>query len=194
MTTHSIEIDQEVFQALQRRARPFLDTPNDVLRQLLLTALPTPKTPAAAPPATLRDHMNTEALLSVDADSFVREVVAKEFGAGFRRRAPYRMMYEDGDRLVYFQNFSKEANHLWYRITKNPWKDLRSGRKTSFVCFTNPVERYVYLIPVADIKERVQRAGWSRDYLEVNIDPASSRWTELDWDLSGYRKVLGRPA
>jgi hypothetical protein len=26
-------------------------------------------------------------------------------------------------------------------------------------------------------------------YLEVNIDPASARWTELDWDLTQYRRA-----
>lgn len=97
-------------------------------------------------------------------------------------------MYEDARNLVYFQNFNKEASHLWYRITTRPWKQLRSERKAAWVCLTNPVERYAYLVPVADIKERVHRSGWSRDYLEVNVDPASSRWTELDWDLSEYRR------
>lgn len=32
----TIEIDEEVFGFLQKKARPFIDTPNDVLRRLLL--------------------------------------------------------------------------------------------------------------------------------------------------------------
>ena len=194
MKAHSIDVDGEVFEALQRRARPFLDTPNDVLRRFLLSASASGGSPSATNPPTARASMPNEAVLSVDADTFVREVISREFGTRLSRRAPYRMMYEDSDRLVYFQNFSKEADHLWYRITANPWKELRSSRKPSFVCFTNPVERYAYVIPVADIKEQVQRARWSRDYLEVNIDPGTSRWTELNWDLSKYRKAFGRPA
>ena len=34
---HKIEVDEEVFEELQRRAKPFVDTPNDVLRRALLT-------------------------------------------------------------------------------------------------------------------------------------------------------------
>jgi hypothetical protein len=34
--THRIDVDEEVFEELQRRAKPFIDTPNDVLRRALL--------------------------------------------------------------------------------------------------------------------------------------------------------------
>ena len=193
MTNHAIEIDPEIFQLLQREARPFLDTPNDVLRRLLLS--PTSAIPKQSPPPpapTPVTPMRTSTVTSADPKAFVREILSREFGAGFKRRRPYRMMYEDAERLVYFQNFSKEAAHLWYRITANPWKELKSSRKNAWICFTNPVERYAYLIPVADIKERAHHSGWSRDYLEVNVDPGSSRWTELNWDVSEFRKLFGR--
>lgn len=194
---HPIEVDAEIFQLLQQKARPFLDTPNDVLRRLLLrlpeptsrpntSSAPTEVTPV---PATVQPIAN--------ADAFVREILLKEFGAGFRRVAPYRMMYESvhdlhPDQLIYFQNFNKAADHLWFRVTANPWKRLRSTKKHAWICFTNPTERYAYLIPVADVIERVHRSGWSKDYLEVNIDPGNSRWTELNWDLSEYRKLFLR--
>jgi len=37
MQEQSIEIDQEVFNFLKKQAEPFVDTPNDVLRRLLLS-------------------------------------------------------------------------------------------------------------------------------------------------------------
>src|SRR5438270_636737 len=57
----AIEIDDEVFAQLQNRARPFIDTPNDVIRRLLAeveavapsasaTPIPTTTTPRDVPP------------------------------------------------------------------------------------------------------------------------------------------------
>jgi len=194
MTEHSIEVDAEIFQLLQQQARPFIDTPNDVLRRLLLSPAEEPngrKFLATQGPVY---PMPASSQPPVPVEAFVREIISKQFGVGFRRVAPYRMMFQDGDRLIYFQNFNKAAAHLWFRITPRPWKSLRAKAKSAWVCFTNPAERYAYLIPVADVIERVHRSGWSRDYLEVNIDPGSSQWTELNWDLSEYRKLFGRGA
>ena len=36
MKKHTIEVDEEVFEALQELATPLVDTPNSVLRRLLL--------------------------------------------------------------------------------------------------------------------------------------------------------------
>jgi hypothetical protein len=191
MVMHSIEVDDEVFRILQGEARPFFDTPNDVLRRLLLRR-PEQTSRPNIPPTPTVPAMPITAHPTGSPDAFVRQVLSKEFGAGFRRVAPYRMMYQDADRLIYFQNFNKAADHLWFRIASKPWKRLRQNGKNAWICFTNPAERYAYLLPVADIIERVHRSGWSRDYLEVNIDPGSSNWTELKWDLSDYRKVYGR--
>jgi len=185
-----IEVDSEVFGHLQQHARPLLDTPNDVLRRLLLgeradsvTASPT-RGPMEQPVST------TLFRAPADVESFVQSLLRSNFSGTFRRRSPYRMMFESEADLVYFQNFNKESDHLWYRITDSPWKDLRSSGKAAWVAFTNPAEHFAFLVPVTDIEDRCQRAAWTRTYLEVNIDPATSRWTELDWDLSKYRKVL----
>jgi len=45
-TMRAIEIDEEIWKALQERARPFEDTPNDVLRRVLLGF---PESPSLAP-------------------------------------------------------------------------------------------------------------------------------------------------
>lgn len=36
MQKHTIEIDEEIFELLKKQAEPFVDSPNDVLRRLLL--------------------------------------------------------------------------------------------------------------------------------------------------------------
>jgi hypothetical protein len=97
-------------------------------------------------------------------------------------------MFESPEQLVYVQNFNKRSDHLWYRVTENPWRELQASKKTSWVCFTNPAERFAYVIPVSDVSRRVQEQNWPRDYLEVNIDPVASRWVELDWKIEQYLK------
>lgn len=46
----AIEIDEEVFDALKRHAEPFVDTPNDVLRRLLLQVHAKPKASGGSMP------------------------------------------------------------------------------------------------------------------------------------------------
>ena len=189
MTKNTIEVDDDVFSLLQENARPLLDTPNDVLRRLLLNEKQERGTPMLQPSQPDECRSPRPASDAPRSEAFVRQIIAKEFGGGFRRLGRYRMMFQGEDRLVYFQNYNKETDHLWYRVTKDPWKLLKANGRNAWICFTNPAERYAYLIPVADVIAKVHRAGWSRDYLEVNIDPGTSRWTELNWDLSDYRKV-----
>lgn len=126
-----------------------------------------------------------------NVDAFVGEFMKREFGAELARRGRYRLMFESPERLVYVQNFNKRSDHLWYRITENPWRELQASKKPAWLCFTNPVERYAYVIPVEDVIKRSRSKHWSRDYLEVNINPVASRWIELDWKIEQYLKHLG---
>lgn len=121
---------------------------------------------------------------------FVREFLMSHFRSAFEKQSPYHMMFESQDFLVYFQNFNKESDHLWYRVTEKPWKELRASRKAAWIVLTNPAERFGFVLSVVDIKNQVQRAGWSRNYLEININPSLSRWSELNWDLTKYKKWL----
>lgn len=183
----SIDVDQEIFEFLQRRATPFVDKPNDVLRRLLLEVGPEePSLPQAPVRSTAEERALRRTGAPVSADAFVSRVIRLQFGDGFRRRAPYRMMFESRDGLLYFQNFNKATDHLWYRVTENPWRDLAAARKKAWLCLSNPAEGYCYVIPVAEILAHVERAGWDRPYLEINLDPATSRWSELDWRLDDY--------
>jgi len=184
MSNHtSIQVDADVFAFLQKHARPFVDTPNDVLRRLLLGVPEDPTSPEVRMPALVSRS-------EVSVDGFVNELLRQKFGAGFRRRMPYRMMFESTDALVYFQNFNKESDHLWYRITENPWRELQASTTSAWICLSNPAERFAYVLPIAEIQRHVERARWARPYLEVNIDPATSRWTELDWHLDEFFERL----
>jgi len=186
-----IDVDQEVFEFLQRQATPFVDSPNDVLRRLLLReapeAEPRPEIPVRSTAVERSDaRRGLTVSPDVSVEAFVDGVVRQRFGDGFKRRAPYRMMFESRNAVLYFQNFNKETNHLWYRVTENPWRDLQSSKKEAWLCLSNPAEGYCYVIPVKEIQARVQRARWGRPFLEINIDPATSRWSELDWKLDDY--------
>ena len=127
---------------------------------------------------------------SLDPEHFVRELIDRQFGSGLVRRPPYRLMFESKDKLVYVQNFNKRSERLWYRVTEKPWKELQSIKKEGWVCFTNPAQRYAYVIPAADIQIKLKASPWKRSYLEVNIDPASHRWVELEWNIQKYLKIF----
>jgi hypothetical protein len=183
--TYSIVVDRDVFEFLQKHAMPLVDSPNDVLRRLLLGDLGSGTRKEELPMSTATIGP-PHSVGSVSAEGFVEVVLRERFGTDFRRVSPYRMMFESSKVLVYFQNFNKETDHLWYRITENPWRVLTSSKKEAWVCLTNPAERFAYIIPVEAIQSCVMRTRWSRTFLEINIDPASSRWTEFDWRIEKY--------
>jgi len=79
---------------------------------------------------------------------------------------------------------------LWYRIDDKALVKLRTSEKNTFVAFTSPRDKSAYLIPLADITLAIEKADWNRDYLEVHIDTTTSRWSELNWDISQFRRDL----
>jgi hypothetical protein len=101
------------------------------------------------------------------------------------------MMFESEKEIVYFQNFNKRNTpNLWFRLNKTPLSILRASAKKAFVCLTNPAERYGFIIPLKEIDNRIRQTGWQREELEVNIDPADSRWRELSWKLNQFEVRL----
>ncbi len=179
-----IEIDNEVFEFLKSKAEAFVDTPNSVLRRLLLGVRAVEKDD---PSSQLHD-LGERKVDTEGTEEFIQTILSTEFENALRRRKPYRMMYEGDGRTVYFQNYNKESDKLWYRITAKPWKELQSGGENSLLCLTNPTERVAYMIPMPSIVAQVERSGWDRDYLEINIDHIRSRWIELDWPIRDYLK------
>jgi hypothetical protein len=129
---------------------------------------------------------SSEAPPAPDPDAFVQELLQRKFPGNFRRRPPYQFMFESSEQIVYVQNFNKKATHLWYRVNEKPWQQLQSRSSKGWLCLTNPTERYVYIFPVSDLQTQLKQSDWSRTYLEVNIDPASHRWIELDWKIAKY--------
>lgn len=198
----TIEVDSQVMDLLARHATPFVDTPNTVLRRLLaidggvagdeLSLRPT--SPSRQPELTRPTRGRTSQRLGGDEEKgdrreFIARILAAEFGGQFKVRSPYQMLFESDEQLVYFQNFNATGSHnLWFRLNERPLAILRESSKAAFVCLTNPAEGFAFLLPIDDVLEHARRANWSRSELEVNIDPATSKWREFEWDLTRYRK------
>lgn len=179
-----IDVDQDVFEFLQKNAIPFVDTPNTVLKRLLkIGNISSPTTKETK--ATMTTINSTS---GIDTNDFVRKVLEKEFPEGYQRKSPYRFMFETPNYLIYFQNFNQPSATLWYRITKKPLQVLRNSGKECFICLTNPAEGIAYQIPLKDIESRLATSNWTRDYLEINIDHVSNKWKELDWHIRQYLK------
>lgn len=180
-----IDVDLEVFEFLQKNAKPFVDTPNTVLRRLLridgLSSCQNEKGDSVIMPS------NTEKS-KVNTNEFVKLILGKEFSERFHIRSPYRLMFESDNILIYFQNFNQESATLWYRVTAKALQVLTTSRKKSFICLTNPAESIAYLIPIEEIKKHIASSNWSRDYLEINIDHLSCKWKELNWNIQKFLK------
>ncbi len=182
-----IDIDQDVFEFLQKNAIPFVDTPNTVLKRLLkIGNIGSPK--AKETKAIMATTNSTSGIAGIDTNDFVHTVLKKEFPEGYQRKPPYRFMFETVNSIIYFQNFNQPSATLWYRITKKPLQVLRDSSKESFICLTNPAEGIVYQIPLKDIESKLASSNWTRDYLEINIDHVSNKWKELDWHIRQYLK------
>lgn len=179
----TIEIDDDLFNYLKMLAEPFTDTPNSVLRRLIMLDLHKPITKLSTTAST--NKIPEKSAPSIDI--FMSLFLKNRYGAKFRPLSPYRTMFESDNYLIYFQNFNKgETVNLWYRLSESSLDTLRKSEKTAIVCFTNPAEDIVYEIPVRDIDIQATKAKWGKAYMEVNIDPASSRWRELDWNIEQY--------
>lgn len=185
----SIEVDNEVFAFLQDHAIPFVDDPNQVLRRLLLSSSEIPSRERRS--LKISRVRKPEPVPSIepvrDTDSFVSQVLQVHFSGGFRKKAPYRYLFESPSHLVYFQNFNqKNSDALWYRLRSSALEVLRKSDKEALVCLTNPSDNLFYAIPMDRIDRKIQSAGWDRDDLEVNLDHANRCWRELDWDIRKY--------
>ena len=100
MRMYQIEVDDEVFSYLQRKAQPFLDTPNTVLRRELLlkqstrtsgsTLLGAEKTPNSLPipagtPKALREILEVvhQVRMSRSTRSDATKDIARKLGVGY---------------------------------------------------------------------------------------------------------------
>lgn len=182
----TIEIDSEVYEQLQNRAQPLVDSANDVLRRLLLKSPATPIKPRAS-------KSKLEAIGGgplITSEVFVKMLLSSRFGDGFEVVDRFEYMFESASTLVYFQNYNKSDSVLWYRIKERPRQILTTTKKDPWLVFTNPSERSAFVLPVVEVEAAAKRSNWDRDYFEVHIDTRDNRWSELDWDLSKFKLVV----
>jgi hypothetical protein len=180
----TIEVDEEVYGQLKNMAEPFVDTPNSVLRKILFSESKPSDLKTSTIVSTAKKSPKQQEVLS---EAFMSSFIKKRYGGIFQTKSPYRTMFESQTHLVYFQNFNKSGtSNLWYRLSERALTVLRETQKTALVCFTNPSENTVFEIPMKDIDIQAGKANWQKEFLEVNIDPANSRWRELDWNIDKY--------
>ena len=122
----------------------------------------------------------------ISSDQFVKLVLAQRFGAGFKKLGRYRYMFESGSQIVYFRNYNKEANVLWYRVNGKERNLLASSKKEVWLCLTYPPDKIAYIFPFGKIEEQSTKADWERDELEINIRLDRSWWQQLKWDISEF--------
>ena len=184
----TIEVDDDVYNKLKTLAEPFIDTPNTVLKRLLFSeSLLVNPQPRLIRTIDSTNKPSSETAYNMSSEAFAASFLKNKYGEKFRTRTPYRTMFESETRLIYFQNFNKAGTaNLWYRLSKGSLNALRTTKKIALVCFTNPSEKIIYEIPMKDIDIQAANANWKKDFFEVNIDPANSRWRELDWNIEGF--------
>lgn len=183
-----IEVSEDVFKQLQLLATPLVDTPNDVIKRLLIGA----RQGSSEPPKKKEEKaMQVQAKRQIVPTELFVEHIISSIGERFRKVGQNRYMFESANNLLYFQNFNKEGDRQWYRIRKEARTYLALSEKDSFLCLTVPAEGIIYKIPFHEVERQVKAAGWTRDHLEVNI--YNSRWVELGWDISGYKQQISYP-
>jgi hypothetical protein len=220
---HTIEVDDEVFQYLQNKAVPLVDSPNSVLRRLLMGSrrsrkggrrpaqeqeLPTMplrvESPVelqlAGPYRSMRGERTAPGGLS--PQRMGRRLVSQEFaGEHFdraaKRRGGFRTMFESSKRLVYFLNFNKpDSRNMLFRVTSSAIEALTTAEKPAYVIFSNPARRVAWVIPVEDMMKKYEdvfREKFEPQDLVLNIDLERNLLRELNWDISEYRREVMDP-
>jgi len=120
---------------------------------------------------------------------YAQRILTVFFDGRFKVHKNYQFLFESDMQMVYFQNFNKkDTENLWYRISQSALRLLKTSIKDTYVCLTNPSLGLLYMLPMQEVEKRIEKAGWVRDDLEVNIIVKNSYWRELNWDLSHYKK------
>ena len=188
MDMREIQVDEEVWQYLQERAVPLVDTPNSVLRRLLfgrrhegkrqdeaaspprretlMARLESPVDPMFVPAGPYRSMRGERtAPGGMSPRRMGRRLVAQEFaGEHFDRaakeRGGFRTMFESTKRLVYFLNFNKpDSRNMLFRVTASAIEALTTAAKPAYVIFSNPARRIAWVIPVEDMLARYEEVS-----------------------------------
>jgi len=172
---NTIEIDDELMTHLKNNADPFNDTPNSVLRRLLglneESSLRSPKTKTGD---------------AISSAEFVKKIIKHRYGYDDKPRkvGRYLYMFNINGKLIYFQNYSKPTNNLWYRLKHSAIEKLKN--EGSEIILTHSVGGLYYPIDVSILQEKLKKKKWDQEDVEVNINPDDDYWRELDWRLDRH--------
>tara|TARA_B100002051_G_scaffold265944_1_gene292484 strand:- start:484 stop:1023 length:540 start_codon:yes stop_codon:yes gene_type:complete len=104
---------------------------------------------------------------------------------------PKRYLFKSKDTMIRFYNFNKDSSRVWYRLTKSDISLLNKSNKTKkYICFTNPSSKYYYLIDFNDFKNQLNKIGYNKDSVEVNINTFGHTWVDIDWNIEKYYSDL----
>lgn len=172
---HKIEIDSDVLDHLKKNADPFNDSPNSVLRRLF-----------GLDGAKSKGNNKNQQGVIMRSEEFVKKIISQHYNySGVPRKVGrYRYMFNLDGKLVYFQNFSKPTNNLWYRLKSSAIEELKN--KHSEIVFTYSVDGIYFPINVSELQQKLDKNNWSREDIEVNIDPDTDHWRELNWRLDRH--------
>lgn len=170
-----IEIDNDVLNYLKENADPFYDTPNSVLRRLL-----------GLDGAKSKRGIKSQQGGIMQSNEFVKKIISKHYNySGVPSKVGrYQYMFNLDGKFVYFQNFSKPTNNLWYRLKSSAIEELKD--KNSEIIFTYSVDGIYYPINISELQAKLDEINWSREDVEVNIDPDNDYWRELNWRLDRH--------
>jgi len=176
-----LEIDDEIYQHLLKNAQGFDETPEIVLRRLLL----------GDDAKTIHTRKGGRTMVQTDTPGFVQRILNERLGGGFSTIGRYRFLFQSDNRIVYFQNFRDEGNYdnWWYRIVPKAFIELEKSTKPAAIYLTNPTSSVYYELPFDEFKEKTASIKTDRG-IEVNINHTTNIWTSLDWDIREYKKVL----
>jgi hypothetical protein len=185
MDMREIQVDEEIWQYLQERAVPLVDTPNSVLRRLLfgkrrgrkrpgeaayvikpearLMRMESPVEPMIVPTGTYRSMRGERtAPGGLSPRRMGKRLVSQEFAGEYfdraaKTRGGFRTMFESTKRLVYFLNFNKpDSRNMLFRVTASAIEALTTAAKPAYVIFSNPARRIAWVIPVKDMLARYE--------------------------------------
>ena len=183
-----IEIDKDVYVFLQKSAQPFEDTPNTVLRRILLEG--NSGTNNIVLTANIENRAEYRTSEKKPGKIKITDLLQQTVGqSDWIRVGRQRNLYENEKERIYVLRFDKSKTpNLWFRIPPIAYDLLTETRKKSYFLFVNQADRYFFQVPMSDLDKKVSDKGIAFLPETINIDPAKKKLRELDWDISAYFK------
>jgi len=175
-----IEIDSQIYDFLKSKVKGFNDTPNSVLRRLLLGDEYLKKQRGLKP-------LN---IVEQSTQAFVTRILNEILGGGFEKVGRFHYLFKSDSKIIYFQNFNDESyTNWWYRIGTKAFEILDSSPKEGTIYLTNPGEFVYYALPFDEFKARTTGILNNKG-IDVNIKHQTNMWGRIHWNLKEYRVDL----